>query len=91
MFNGSSNISQSYLAVDLFLWEHFETSIHKSCFWDHCVILQAPQGHARVLFIFRLSLSRLENIYVKYSVNPNQMYEEVNPGREAILGEPKIG
>lgn len=90
MFNGSSNISRTYLAVDLFLWEHFETSFHRSCFWDHCVILQAPRGHACVLFIFRSSLSRLEPTYVKYLVNPNQTCE-VNPGRVAILGEPKRG
>lgn len=89
MFNGSSNISRTYLAVDPFLWEHSETSIHRSCFWDHCVILQAPRGHACVLLIFRSSLSRLEPIYVTYSINPNQICEEADPGREAILGEPK--
>ena len=91
MFNGSSNISRTYLAVDPFLWEHSEMSIHRSCFWDHCVILQAPRGHACVLLIFRSSLSRLEPIYGKYSRNPNQICEEVDPGREAILGEPKRG
>lgn len=75
--------------MDPFPQENFETNVHRSCFYDHCIILQAHPGQVCASPIFIPFMSQLGSIYSKYLINTNQMSGKVGPGRVAILGETK--
>lgn len=84
---GYSNISQTHLLWILFFRNIL--NVHRSHFWDHCVILHAPPSQVCVSLIFTTSMSQLGPIYSEYLINPSQMSGKVYLGRVAILGETK--
>lgn len=86
---GYSRISQTYLAVDTFPQEHFEANVHRSCFWNHYVIIQTLLCQICFSLIFIPSNSQSRPIYSRYLINANQMSVKMDLARVAILGETK--
>lgn len=87
MFNWLVPHSRNLLFCGSFSSEYFEFTVHRSCFWDHCVILQAPLSQVCVSLIFIPSMSKLGPIYNKYLIIPNQISNKVDLGGVAILVE----
>ena len=69
--------------------KHFETNVHRSHFWAHCVILQAPLAQVGVSLIIIPSMPELGPIHSKHLIHSNQMSDRVNVGRVVIPGETK--